>query len=301
VPESRDLIGRALADHAGFREALERAGLVEDLVAMGASIADTMVDIFRGLPPGHPLFDQFSFVNADELGEYEDIVKRFGVRGRGGATRDDRNRLLALPLAYIEPRHRLGLLDEESQAKLVAGRRLVREMLERSAPEDVAFYDPETVNTAAPVRDNLLFGRVNEGVADARERVRAAGAEIIDQLGLRSDIEKVGLDHQVGPAGRLLTATQRASVDLIRCIVKRPDIIVVDGGLASFNEELIDEVVGVLCEETQGRTLALVTANEQLAADRFEVILRFDGTHAVVEDLRGRADTDPRLSSAAAE
>ena len=26
-----------------------------------------MTEIFRGLPPGHPLFEQFSFIGADEL------------------------------------------------------------------------------------------------------------------------------------------------------------------------------------------------------------------------------------------
>ena len=89
VPTSRALIGRALAEHARFREALKAEGISDDLAAMGAQIAETMIEIFRGLPPGHPLFEQFSFIAADELPEYEAILRRRRApqrRAASGAT-----------------------------------------------------------------------------------------------------------------------------------------------------------------------------------------------------------------------
>jgi putative ABC transport system ATP-binding protein len=95
VPTNQSLVGRALAEDLLFREALDQAGLAEDLVHMGARIAETMVDIFRGLPLGHPLFDQFSFVHADELGEFEAILKRLGMSGR--AARHLRTAIGSLP------------------------------------------------------------------------------------------------------------------------------------------------------------------------------------------------------------
>ena len=55
-----------------------------------------------------------------------------------------------------------------------------------------------------PCKDNLLFGRVNHSVANAQARVAEAIAAVVDELGLREEVERVGLDHQVGPAGRLL-------------------------------------------------------------------------------------------------
>src|SRR3712207_3545245 len=130
VPTSRALTGRNLADHAGFREALEREGLSSDLIGMGARIAETMTEIFRGVPPGHPLFEQFSFISADELPEYERILRRRTARGNVNA--EAQTQLIALPLAYIEPRHRLGLLDAALQERIVGARARVREMLERA-------------------------------------------------------------------------------------------------------------------------------------------------------------------------
>ncbi len=297
VPKSRDLVGRALAEHPRFREALGRAKLTDVLVGLGAEIARTMTDIFRGVPSGHPLFDQFSFIHADELTEFDDVLKRVGVRGRGGPTRDDRTRLIALPLAYIEPRHRLGLIDEALQDKLVAARATVREILARDGADEIDVYDPDKIAMAAPVRDNLLFGRVNESVADARELVRVAGAEVLAEMNLKKDLERVGLDHQVGPAGRLLTSSQRASVNLIRCLVKRPDLLVVDGALAAFGEEQVDGVLDLLMSETEGRTLTIVLPNDH-HADRFDVTMQFEGAALSVEDRRTAPE---RVTAAAAE
>jgi putative ABC transport system ATP-binding protein len=162
-------------------------------------------------------------------------------------------------------------------------------MLTRMGSDDVRFYEPEELNPAAPVRDNLLFGRVNERIADARERVRQVGAEVIDELALREDIEKVGLDHQAGPAGRLLTAPQRASINLLRCVVRRPDILVVDGALAALGEQRAAGALDLLLEESAGRTLAIVLPGETRAGS-FEAVVRFtEGGVAVENPVRDPA------------
>src|SRR5215203_898605 len=158
VPTSRALIGRALAEHGPFREALKAEGIAEELAAMGAQIAQTMVEIFRGLPPGHPLFEQFSFVAADELPEYDAIIRRHARRNWDAYKGPEITRLLALPLSYIEPRHRLGLLDEALEARLVKARAAVHERLKREDDPGVEFYDADQVCSAAPLKDNLLFG-----------------------------------------------------------------------------------------------------------------------------------------------
>ena len=86
VPTSRELMGRSLAENPAFRDTLDETGTRDDLIAMGLKIAETMTEIFRGLPPGHPLFEQFSFIGADELGEFEAILRR--TTTRRGAVED---------------------------------------------------------------------------------------------------------------------------------------------------------------------------------------------------------------------
>lgn len=273
VPISEEFKGRALAENALFRSATDRAGLTDDLVRMGLQIAETMTEIFEGLPPGHSLFEQFSFIGAEELSEFEAILRRHG-RGEGQLRREDRTRLLALPLAYIEARHRLGLLNEALRTRIVEARGLVREVLAKSDSEGVEFYDPDRYCHAAPLRDNLLFGRISYQVANARTRVAEAVATIVRELDLLEDIERIGLDYQVGTAGRLLSPQERASVSLVRCLVKRPDIVVIDGALAPFDEARSQQLLELLLQMLDQQSLFMVLPNDRQAG-AFDVQLRF--------------------------
>jgi putative ABC transport system ATP-binding protein len=280
VPISEEFKGRNLAENGQFRSAIDRAGLTDDLVRMGLQIAETMTEIFEGLPPGHSLFEQFSFIGAEELSEFEAILRRHG-RGEGNLRREDRTRLLALPLAYIEARHRLGLLDGRLMERIVEARGLVREVLGKSA-EGVDFYDPEHYCAAAPLRDNLLFGRVSYQVANARARVAEAVGTVVRELDLLEDIERIGLDYQVGAAGRLLAPEERASVNLVRCLVKRPDILVIDGALAAFDEARGQQLLELLLELLDQQSLFMVLPNDRQAG-AFDVQLRFRNGQIMTE------------------
>ncbi|HKH35482.1 MAG TPA: ABC transporter ATP-binding protein [Beijerinckiaceae bacterium] len=289
VPTSRALMGRSLAEHPGFRDALKSENLINDLAAMGAQIAETMVEIFRGLPPGHPLFEQFSFVSADELPEYDAIIRRHARRNGDAYKGPEITRLLALPLSYIEPRHRLGLLDEALEARLVKARAAVHERLKREDDPGVEFYDADQVCSAAPLKDNLLFGRVSHSAANAQARITEAITGVVDELGLRPAIERLGLSHQVGPAGRMLTAPQRASVNLVRCLVKRPDLLVIDGALAPFGEGQRRELVSLLLERSTESALFMVLPNER-ETEGFDALVRFKGGEAELLQLKPAAE-----------
>ncbi|HEV2560462.1 MAG TPA: ABC transporter ATP-binding protein/permease [Microvirga sp.] len=289
VPTSRAFMGRSLAENPAFRDSLDETGLCDDLLVMGASIAETMTEIFRGLPPGHPLFEQFSFIGADELDEFEAILRRRQGRARA-LPKPDQTRLLALPLAYVEPRHRLGLLGDELKTKLVQTRAEVHRKLARLQDPGVDFYDEDQVCAAAPLKDNLLFGRVSYRVANAQGRVAEAMSAVVTELGLRPAVERIGLDHQVGPAGRLLTAQQRAVVNLVRCLVKRPDILVVDGALAPFDEARAQALLRLLLERSEGQSLFFVLPNDR-QADLFEAQMRFARGQVTAKMTRPPAQT----------
>jgi putative ABC transport system ATP-binding protein len=171
--------------------------------------------------------------------------------------------------------------------RLVAARTRVRAALEPADPPLVEFYDPERVNAAAPLRDNLLFGRVNHSAANAQRQVTEAMTALIDAMNLRGAVERVGLDHQVGPAGRMLSAPQRASVNIVRCLIKRPDIFVVDGALAPFGEARTPALVAFLIGISEDRTLVMTLPNER-EAGRFDAVLRVQDGKAVLE-RRGEA------------
>jgi putative ABC transport system ATP-binding protein len=292
VPLSEEVSGRNLSQNRHFRNAIDRAGLVDELTDMGLQIAETMTEIFEGIPPGHPLFRQFSFIGADEIDEFEAIL---GRSSNGARTRDDDIRLLSLPLAYIESRHRLGLLDNNLKIRLVRARALVRDVLQSEMNPLVEFYDPARMTFAAPIRDNLLFGRISYSVANAQARVAEAISAVVQDLGLLEDIKRVGLNHEVGTAGRLLDTQQRAIVNLVRCLVKKPDILVIDGALSPFDEERVAAMTHVLLELSKGRSLFMVAPNDRQTQE-FGVLMRFRRGRLEIENQGGapqEAQTQP--------
>jgi putative ABC transport system ATP-binding protein len=66
------LVGARLASHEPTRQLLAGLALTETLDGIGRRIAATMLEIFRDLAPGHVLFEQFSFIAAEDFQDYRE-------------------------------------------------------------------------------------------------------------------------------------------------------------------------------------------------------------------------------------
>lgn len=289
VPVHADFKGEALASNKLACKVLEDAQLLEKLIGMGVKIAATMSEIFRDLPAGHPLFEQFSFIDADELDDFDDMVVRWKARGLPALKREQRARLLALTLEYIEPRHRLGLLDDDLRASVVTARKqLHEELLDPAYAGAVEFYEPDKLTVAAPLRNNLAFGRMSHNVADATQRIADLTTGMIEELGLRLDVERVGLDYQIGPAGRLLSAQHRVAVYIARGLMKNPDMLILDGVFSAFGDAQARGMIAAIAERMAGKSIVAVLHSEDQADPAvFDMLVRFEGVHPVV--VRGDA------------
>lgn len=212
---------------------LKERGLDGRLLEMGREIAETVIELFSGLDPDHPFFEQLSLMSADEIPDYQAVLGRVGPDGRGGE--DDQAKLMSLAFLYIEPRHRLGLLDDTLRQELVAVRGVFHERLPESLAGAIAFYEPDKYNAAASLQDNVLFGRVAYGLADGPRRVREAVASVLDRLDMHELVVETGLDFNIGTGGKRLTAGQRQKLALARVLIKRPDLIVVNRGLSALD------------------------------------------------------------------
>jgi len=204
---------------------LEKVGLAAELTEVGRKLAETMVELFSGLPPGHEFFSQFSFIGSDDLPEFQAILARMA---KGEISAEDKARVLGLPFKYVAARHRLGLVDEAMQARIVAARSTFAEGLPGVLRPAIEFFDEGAYNAASSIQDNILFGRLAYGQAQGAERIGALLAEVVDGLGLRARIMEAGLDFQVGIGGARLPAGQRQKVAIARALLKRPDVMILN-------------------------------------------------------------------------
>jgi len=295
VPRDAVFAERNLSRNPFMRRVLAAENLEEPLVRMGLRIAETMIEIFADLPPGHSLFEQFSFISADELPAYEALVARSKTRGRrGGLTPQDREELIQLPLIYVEPRHRLGLIDEAFARRIVTARHRFREELPANLAASVEFYDPDLYCMAAPLRDNLLFGRVAYGVANANERVTSLLSSVVDESGLAEAVMRIGLDFPVGPQGRLLTQQQRAIVGIGRALTKRPDLLIVNEAFGPFDAQQQRKLLAVIRAEIEGRGFIFALEDETLA-EGFDRVLRF--VEGRIEEAAEEPGAEPAASA----
>jgi ABC-type multidrug transport system fused ATPase/permease subunit len=252
-----------IAGNATVRETLDRMGLTDELRVVGWRLAGTMVELFADLPPDHEYFQQFSFIRADELPYFRALLTRGDPARLGELPEADRERLLALPFKMIPARHRLGLLSDELQQKVLQARAYFREHLPEQLKGAIAFFEPDSYNTASSIQDNVLFGKIAYGQAQATQRIFELLASILDELGLRPRVIEVGMRAECGIGGSRLSAPQRQKLALARALMKRPDILVLHDATMPLDSAEQPLLRDALFEATEGRTMIWALQSEE--------------------------------------
>lgn len=259
-----------------FREVLDYTGLTSEMTRIGLAIAETMVELFADLTPGHPFFDQFSFISSDDLPLFQEIVTR-AKDAPEQLFEADQRLLLGLPLDYIEARHRLGLIDNAMEKKILYARRVFARDLPQSYRGAIEFYDPAQYNSAASLLDNILFGRVVHGLAEAQVRIIAMIGEVVDQLNIRWEIFKIGLNFNVGGRGRTLALVQRQKLMLARALLKRPDLLIVSDAIAQLDMRSQQQILENVKRFCKGKGLIWIGGIPLSSADFDHVLVMGDG------------------------
>lgn len=241
-----------LADHPFVREVLDKIDLTDDLLHVGYELASTMVELFADLPPDHEYFRQFSFIDAEDLPGYKLLISSVEPKNYSRLKEADRRRLLDLPFKLIPARHRLGLIDDELRDKLLKARRYFRENLPKDLTNSIEFFNPDRWNHASNVLDNLLFGKIVYGQAQATEKILAMISSLLGELGLTDRVIQVGMRTECGSAGSRLSASQRQKLAVARALIKQPKLLIMsdptgplDNGDARFvRDEVLKHIDG---------------------------------------------------------
>ncbi|MGH7006360.1 MAG: ABC transporter ATP-binding protein, partial [Alphaproteobacteria bacterium] len=261
-----------LADHPYVLGILEKAGVLDDLLKAGRQTAETMVELFAGLAPGNELFEQYSFVAAEDLPEYQAILARTGNLAPKNYRAEDRRRLLALLFKVVPARHRLGVITDAIKAQVLEARRLFAAELPEQLKGAVEFFDADTYNKASTLLDNVLFGKVAFGQAQAQTKLARFVRATLDELSLSDDVMLFGLDFPVGVAGARLSAAQRQKLGIARALLKRPDLLVLAEAGNALDGASQAKVVANLLKECKGRAVVWGLSRARFAKN-FDMVL----------------------------
>eukprot|EP00752_Nemacystus_decipiens_P000606 g606.t1 len=263
----------ALHENPTLKALMDKHGLTERFQEIGIKCAELMVELFKDLRPGHPFFEQYSFIDEELLPELKVIVRKAKGAGAGSdLSADERALVGGLPFSLVVQRHRLGLIDEEMQERLVALRRELHETHKDvfGPGRAVEPFDPERYNPGLSILDNMLFGRIVHGRSDATERVQAVVGEVCDALNLRRAIVRVAFDFPVGINGARLSSLQRQKLNLVRNTLKRPDLFILVDALSAVDAAAQARLLPALREALPQATWVWIGAGppEGLAPDQ---------------------------------
>lgn len=280
-----------LAEHPYVLQVLEKVGLTQRFLEAGRQVAATMVELFADLPPDHEFFQQFSFISSDDLPEFQQLLQRVPRERLNEASPADRMRLMSLPFKLIPARHRLFQMEPELEEKLIEAREVFARDLPPELAKDIAFFDPDRYLAGANILDNILFGKVVYGQAQAAEQVAQLVGDLLAQLNLRDTVARVGFGFECGIGGGRLSAAQRQRLGLARAILKRPDILLLSDALSALDAGGQAQTLEAILAEFKDRTVIATLPRASLAR-RFDRVLTFEGGRLVEQGIVAELDRE---------
>jgi ABC-type multidrug transport system ATPase subunit len=265
-----------IAEHPYVMQVLDKVGLTDKFLDIGKQVAQTMVELFADLPPGHEFFEQFSFISSDDLPEFQVILAK-AARGDEAIEEEDRQQIISLPFKLTPARHRLGLIDDVIQQRLLEARRVFAADMPDDLRQAVAFFNADEYNAAATLQDNILFGKLAYGQAQAATAVGTLISEVVDNLDLRDTVVAVGLEYQAGIGGARLSTAQRQKLAVARALLKRPDLLIINEATATLDPASQTKVLENVLRTSEGRGVVWVLNRVQEAEKFNHVIVLKDG------------------------
>lgn len=168
----------------------------------------------------------------------------------------------------------IGLLDTPSQGKVIINGQLTGELSDsRMAAfrnRNIGFvFQSFHLIPSLNVTENVLLPLIYRKGGSASERKEKAKAVL----------ERLGLGHRMRHMPGQLSGGQCQRVAIARAIIGDPEIILADEPTGNLDSKMGAEVMSLLHElnKNDGKTIVMVTHNEEQARDTDRIIRFFDG------------------------
>ena len=263
-----------LSSNALINTLLKEHGLDTVFLDTGHQLTEIMLELFSDLDVDDELFEQFSFIRAEDFPEYERIRAEVAQHKLQNISSEDREMLLALTYKLTPARHRLSLIDGSIQPLILKVRKALRETLGEQN-DDITFFDINGYNPAISIQDNIIFGRIAYGKPNAQQSIHKLIETAVEKMQFRTEIIWSGLDYIAGSGGTRLSLIQRQKIMVARCLFKNPDILIIDGTLSGLNSAAQTRILENIIKLRKGRNLIWSLDNPKLE-NHFDAVLAVD-------------------------
>ncbi len=258
-----------LSRNAFFLAFLDKQQLAMPLIALGAELTQTTVDILSGLPKDNVFFEQ-SPIPPDQFEEYKqlaELLKKTRLKDLGEA---ERSRLLDLALRFVPGRHKTASLPLNLETLILEGRAGFKQEIEAADPGAFAFYAPEEYIYSQTILDNILFGKPKSDAATSQEKIYQSIIQCLIAEDLLEAIVEIGMHFSVGSKGDKLSGGQRQKLAIARVFLKRPKILIMDEATSALDNKSQSRIQNLLETRWKGKSTLIAVVH------RLDIIKNFD-------------------------
>jgi len=289
-PITREL----LAEQADFLAQLRAIGLDRTLLDLTRDVIDMLRQIFGLDGTDHPLFRKLGIDPAT----YETAVELVEKTRSGGAealSGGDMALLLTVPFRISA--EQIGpAFSADLQARIVELRNSHARELQDSLGD---LFSPLDMGNFAPgftVLENAMFGKISEVAGSKGDELRRVVAGVMEENGAQDLVIELIYDVPIALGGQNLPAIFAEPLSFSRATIKRPDILILDRALASYDVETQEAVFKNLRTLLPETTLIYINdgfENEEV----FDLLLEVRQGRIVSEDKDAEGEEDSGASA----
>jgi putative ABC transport system ATP-binding protein len=215
------------ADHRGVMQVLDESGATALMLAIGWDIAREFADLLETVEDEtSSVLDNFQGYGRTEIKAAGEVVVEAAGKAPAELSAEQRRLLLGLAFGFVQVRDRMDVLGEDRVERLLACRAKARELLR--GRDDFVGYDEDRFNPARSIAGNILHGQRRYDRRTQWKRLDEMMQRAIADAGLREDLIRLGLGAHPAATGDV-SSTARRRIGLVRGLIKRPRLIVLDG------------------------------------------------------------------------
>ncbi len=238
LPDGKSLTVARLVCHSTLRGLMEKHGLWEPAVGIGRRFSMRVVSVYQDSADGEVLMMRYPHLDDALFEELVESVNRLRRRADQLERRQsDSDKLLfaTMFLMIVPNRDGLDLVPPAQRDAIMAIRRRLLDDMPFDLRDSIHLFDPNLYNGRLNVLDNLLFGRVTTENPQAIAELRALVDEALTETDSRSYVLLLVALGEVGIGGSLLPVGVRQRIQMVRGLMKKPDIFVVHQALNSYD------------------------------------------------------------------
>ncbi|MFK7755139.1 MAG: ABC transporter transmembrane domain-containing protein, partial [Sedimentitalea sp.] len=229
VPITQEL----LAEQTDFMTKLRALGLDKDLVLLTQDVIDMLRQIFGLDGTDHPLFRKLGL----DVATYETavaLVEKTRTNGAKPLEPDDMVSLLTVPFRISA--EQIGpAFSDDIKTRILDLRQSHSTELLNSLGDVFAPLDDKAFTPGLSVVENAIFGKISGVAGGKADDLRKLVADVLIEGGAQTGVVQLIYDLPLTLNGANLPALFAEPLSFSRATIKRPDVLILDQALSSYD------------------------------------------------------------------